>query len=346
MKDNLIWSYIDEQPDIIKKLLNVDWTSMCNDIPINGIREILITASGSSLNAAMIIKPYFINNLQIEIQIIDPFDLRFYSNVLKKNKDEVMLIGISQTGKSTGTLDCLKEANTQGITTISLTADATSPIAKESKFHFDILCGEENVGPKTKGVCATTMALHILLMTLTQDADVNKVMEEYRKSAEELPNIIKLVKLWCKKNKSWAKAKGVSVIGFGMNNGTAREGALKILETMQIAVMNYNLEEFMHGPQRTIVKGSKLVLLDTKGNGATFMKNLIDFSRTKTKDLLVVSNRGLGEINCSNYPHTSSWVLLMCVCEVLCSYFPEVNGINPSHPIYGNFATNAGTRIK
>ena len=44
----------------------------------------------------------------------------------------------------------------------------------------------------------------------------------------------------------------MSIVGFGINYPTAREGTLKILETMQIPVMNFDMEEFMHGPHRTI----------------------------------------------------------------------------------------------
>ena len=70
----------------------------------------------------------------------------------------------------------------------------------------------------------------------------------------------------------------MSIVGFGINYPTAREGTLKILETMQIPVMNFDMEEFMHGPHRTIVNHSYLIMVETKGAGEVLMKNLIHFA--------------------------------------------------------------------
>ncbi|MEI3292366.1 MAG: hypothetical protein V8R63_02500 [Thomasclavelia ramosa] len=49
------------------------------------------------------------------------------------------------------------------IPTVSITANGDSPIAKKANIHIDMLCGEENVGPKIKGYSATKRTLHLLL---------------------------------------------------------------------------------------------------------------------------------------------------------------------------------------
>ena len=344
--NNIIWDYIDEQPTVITKLLAFDWKSIRGKIEMQTIQKIIITASGSSLNTAVILKPYFEENFDIDIQIVDPFELRFYSKQLTKESKEILLIGISQTGKSIGTLECIELANKHNIYTIALSADKDSSIAKCARFHQDILCGEESVGPKTKGVSSTTIALHLLLCSLLEDTKIIKVMNEYTKSAQFIPEVVRKTKKWCESNKHWAQANSISVVGFGVNDGVAREGALKILETMQISVMNYPVEEFMHGPHRTIVEGSKLILIDTNDIGSIFMKNLITFAKSKTKDVLLLSNVEMdASVVVDKFSITSSWLLFMVVFQVLCSYFPQLNGVNPSNPIYGDFAKNAGTRL-
>ena len=140
-----------------------------------------------------------------------------------------------------------------------------------------MLCGEENVGPKIKGYSATVLTLHLLLLKITQNPRYQSITQEYYQSIQELPQNIKASLCWCQKNKHWALAKAMSIVGFGVNYPTAREGTLKILETMQIPVMNFDMEEFMHGPHRTIIKDSYIVLIDTDGCGKILMNNFIDF---------------------------------------------------------------------
>ena len=72
------------------------------------------------------------------------------------------------------------------------------------------------------------------------------------------------------KNIMNGRAKAMSIVGFGINYPTAREGTLKILETMQIPVMNFDMEEFMHGPHRTIVNHSYLIM-DCDDNWKSFI---------------------------------------------------------------------------
>ena len=151
-----------------------------------------------------------------------------------------------------------------------------------------------NVGPKIKGYSATVLTLHLLLLKITQNPRYQSITQEYYQSIQELPQNIKASLCWCQKNKHWALAKAMSIVGFGVNYPTAREGTLKILETMQIPVMNFDMEEFMHGPHRTIIKDSYIVLIDTDGCGKILMNNFIDFIKKRCYNAIVI-DRYIGQ---------------------------------------------------
>ena len=343
-----MWGYIDEQKVILENILSLqrDTFSTLSKTFISP-KEIIITASGTSLNAAMLVKCLIEKEADCSIIVENPFQLRYYSKHLYNPQN--ILIVISQTGKSTGTLECLQIAKQHHIPTVSITANGDSPIAKKANIHIDMLCGEENVGPKIKGYSATVLTLHLLLLKITQNPRYQSITQEYYQSIQELPQNIKASLCWCQKNKHWALAKAMSIVGFGVNYPTAREGTLKILETMQIPVMNFDMEEFMHGPHRTIIKDSYIVLIDTDGCGKILMNNFIDFIKTKTSNYLIIStlktsNENIIHINQHSY--TSSWLNAVIPFQIMCTNLPECHGINSSDPVYGDFATTVGTRIE
>lgn len=345
--NNKMWDYIDEQVDVLTNILTQEEkiTSFLPESFIN-VNEIIITASGSSYNAALLAKSILEKKTNKQILVETPFHLRYYSNSLNQ-KDNSLLIVLSQTGKSIGPLECIYLAKEKQIPVLALTSDNHSPIAKNADSHINILCGKETVGPKTKGFTATVLVLQLVLMKLLKLKN-DDFINEYKQSICDLPTNIKEAKKWCQSNQSWSKAKALSITGFGVNYPTSREGALKILETMQIPVMNFELEEFMHGPHRTIISNSYIILINTPGTGNKLMNNLITFSKSKTKHYLILSSKKYDEtnvINVNDYPLTNSWLNIIVIFQVICTYLPEINGINSSDPIYKDFATTAGTRI-
>ena len=107
--ENKMWTYIDEQKDVLTNILNQEEKILSSlpDAFINK-KEIIITASGSSLNAAMLVKTMLEKEIGCLIQVETPFQLRYYSPLLHLPHKHKLLIVLSQTGKSIGTLECYK----------------------------------------------------------------------------------------------------------------------------------------------------------------------------------------------------------------------------------------------
>lgn len=335
---NLMWKYIDEQEDLIKVVID----SKVPKLDYNH-KHVVIVASGSSYNSALIAK-YNFKADSMKIQVVDPFDFRYYDcNLLTKDS---LLIALSQTGKSIGTLECVQLANKWHVPTIALTSDDESNLAKEATLHINILCGDEPIGPKTKGVLAMTLMLEKVLYQLSGEPS-DEMLDTYIKESLRIADTVSIAKQWCENNREWSKATCMSIVGYGNGNAIAREGSLKILETLRIPIMNFNMEEFMHGPHRTIKKNSFLIYLRNNSIGHELMDNLINFTENIGSKVLVISDKDAEDnsIVIESIHEKTRWIQELVVLQVLSAYLPEMVGINPSDPVYGSFAKTVGTRI-
>ena len=78
-----MWGYIDEQKVILENILSLqrDTFSTLSKTFISP-KEIIITASGTSLNAAMLVKCLIEKEADCSIIVENPFQLRYYSKHL------------------------------------------------------------------------------------------------------------------------------------------------------------------------------------------------------------------------------------------------------------------------
>lgn len=328
-------SYILEQPDIILKIVDKSYK-----IPIDiNDRNIIITASGSSLNAGILAIDILDLN-KVEYQVMDPYTLRYKTDYLKDKGN--VIIGLSQTGRSTSTLECLDIASQNGLDTISLTSGLQNPLADIAKYKFDILCGDEPIGPKTKGLLATTLAL---IKTLTENRNIDSLNYDIIiKESKYIKQVVDNTVEWCNLNPQWSTTNCLSMLGFGIDDSLCKEGALKILETLQIPIMNYPAEEFMHGPHRTIKPKGKIIVLNTVEETNTMMSNFVSFSREKGAEVLYLTpfeNDGESIQLITNCP----WLEILVILQTISAYLPTQVGIDPATPVYPEFASTVGTRV-
>ena len=333
--------YILDQKNVLPSLIE---NRTCYEVLNNfkQVQKIVIAASGSSKNVAMVVQALL--SKDIEIVVDTPFQLIHNSCQIQRCD---CLIAISQTGKSTGTMNCAKLANENHIPTIAITADIHSPLALECSYTFDIQCLDETIGPKTKGYTAILLVLFFVIAKLI-NKNIDSYIKEFLLDIEQIENIIKQTTHYVENHREWSQANCVSVIGCGVHYGTACEGNLKLLETMQIPAMCYELEEFMHGPHRTVHENSYLVFIHTHNEGYDMMSRFIDFARQQKAHIIVIDDdqNSSSDIIIPQLPLIQSVISATVVLQVMSSLIPEYKGINHSKPVLSQFATTVGTRVK
>lgn len=339
--NNIMKQYILDQKNVLPSLIE---NRTCYEVLKNlkQVQKIVIAASGSSKNVAMVVQALL--SKDIEIVVDTPFQL-IHNSCQIQHCD--CLIAISQTGKSTGTMNCAKLANENHIPTIAITADTQSPLAKECSYILDIHCLDETIGPKTKGYTATLLVLFFVIAQLIHK-DIQQYIDEFIIDIHHIDDIINQTTHYVEQHQDWSQANCVSVIGCGIHYGTACEGNLKLLETMQIPAMCYELEEFMHGPHRTIHENSYLVFIHTHNEGYDMMSRFIDFARQQKAHIIVIDDdqNSSSDIIIPQLPLTQSVISATIVLQVMSSLIPEYKGINPSDPVLSQFATTVGTRVQ
>ena len=330
-----MYNYIYEQVNLIEKYTPVPEKDL-KLIEDKQFNKLIITSTGSSLKASLISRE-LLKIKSSKIQVCSPAELQKNKKNLLDKKS--LLIVVSQTGESVSVLDCLQYAKQEGIYTLSLTSGHNNSIALNSDKNFDIQCGIERIGPKTKGVTMTILTLTDLVYKLNTSLKWEIGMKPLLKPSTTFSRVKEIdgeIVLFLKRNCNWGDCKAISIFGFGLDDYICREGSLKILETLLVPVMNYPGEEFMHGPHRLINQKQKFIVLDTEDNSN--LNLLLKYAREKNAQLLVISNKKESDV------HVYSWFESLIAFQLLAYYLPINVGINPDEPVNADFAKKVGSR--
>lgn len=243
-------NYIDEQPSVLQDLLDRrseytcklkrDWKQYQPD-------RLYLIGSGSSYNAIAAATPFMERVLGMEVNAHVPSALP----VIRAKRPMVWFV--SQGGHSTNTLYAMEKLKDIPGIAIAGTEDCQMRCIAE---HFTLLpCGAENVGPKTKGYLSTIIFLYTAAMQIALENGLISAQEEleiagelYESVAYMKQNIV-LSEAWVEKNADvLTHMPHYVVVGKGQAGIVAKEGALKLVETVLKPASYYEFEEFLHGP--------------------------------------------------------------------------------------------------
>lgn len=349
--------YLEEQPAVWQSILH---GAACGRAAKNwrasSIKRILIVGSGSSCNAGLCAQKLFEERLGLETTVVPPTGAAAKAALLPPA--ETLALAVTQSGRSTNTLAAVAALRGMGFAVTALTADAASPVARAADAHVPVACGEEDVGPKTKGVTATVLTLYLLGMHLakargTLDAagfDALCAMLETSCSLAE--ENIRRSKAFCGAHLSTLAAQPhFTAIADGPGHPVAAEGALKVLETLYVPAFAYEFEEYLHGVNNTIAPGQCNLLAPTCKENLARMQALDAYGAAKgcvnfTVTTLAVEDaprtlRLLG----SGSPYAAPFEGMLFF-QVLSALGSEHKGIDCDSPKFADFYDALGTKAR
>lgn len=356
---NDMGEYIDSQQSVLNNIIENELVKIerCADgIDLDNIEKILLIGSGTSYNVGIAVKNIFEHLLKKEVLVEYPFPLRKYSSLLDgKDKKSTLAIAISQSGKSTGTIECIEKSKNAGMKTACLTSNIDSEISKKVDFVIPVMCGDEKVGPKTKGYTATLLTLQVLALYLSRKAGLvsenwyNCYLGQIKSAISNMNKIIKESHDWFNKNIDWNKAASIFIVGYGPNMGTALEGGLKLLETFRRPVLSYDIEEYIHGPYNALGVDTHIIFIDSMGSGSNMMKKLVPFVEGITNHYLVISfdSDDYLDEHRINIPRCDEYISpIVCILpfQVIACEIAKSIGIDPGIPRYTNFHDLMGSK--
>ena len=251
--------------------------------------RIYLIGTGSSLNACRAAQEYIEHTLGVEVSVATPND----SPVIRGERP--LVVAVSQGGKSTNTLACLREVREQGYPIVTLTAGLDVPVARMADCAIDIGVGDETVGPKTRGYTGTVLCLYLAALEagrasalLTQEAYSRDIvlLEETIGYGDE--NLERCEEFYRRRLSALKTASHYLFVGKGCAAAVGAEDALKVLETLCYPSAAYEFEEYLHGPACCTSQGTALFLFFSGDQDGQRMQKLAGISSKATENAYMI----------------------------------------------------------
>ncbi|MFF3007132.1 SIS domain-containing protein [Kitasatospora sp. NPDC057940] len=276
-----------EQPAVLQRILDEGAPKIrqiAAEIAARNPRFVLLTARGTSDNAALYAK------YLIEILLGKPAGLTSMSTTTaygaKPDLTDVLVVTVSQSGGSPDLVASTKAAREAGAITLAVTNNASSPLAEVSEFHIDVLAGPEKALPATKTYTAELLALYLLVEGLRGGDGA---------AAKELPGLAAGVLSRHAEVKALAEryrfAQRLVITSRGYGYPTAREAALKLMETTYIPASPFSGADLLHGPLAMVDNVSPVIAIVPDGKGGEALQPVLDRLRGRGADLVVVGQQ-------------------------------------------------------
>lgn len=274
-----------EQPAVLRRILD-EGAPRIREVA-RAVRErrprfVLLTARGTSDNAALYAK------YLLEVRLGLPCGLTSMSTTTaygaKPDYTDVLVITVSQSGGSPDLVASARAAREAGALTLAVTNNPDSSLAAVSEHHIDILAGPEKALPATKTYTASLLSLYLLVEGLRGDGG--------GAAARDLPDLAARILGRRDEVRALAAryrfAERMVITSRGYGYPTAKEAALKLMETSYIPALAYSGADLLHGPLAMVDNISPVIAVVPDGRGGEALQPVLDRLRGRGADLVVV----------------------------------------------------------
>lgn len=281
---------INQQPDTLARLLDQGRHTIrrvASRIREANPRFVLLAARGTSDHAALYAKYLIEVGLGLPAGLVSPSTTTLYQ--ARPAYDGVLWISVSQSGGSPDLVASTEAASAGGALTVSVTNASDSPLASATQHHVDILAGPEQSVAATKTYTAQLVALW-LLVECWRGGD--------GRSARMLPELVRQV-LQQQHAVAIADryrfADRLLTTGRGYSYPTAREAALKLMETTHVAAQAFSAADLLHGPFAMIDHDHPALVFAPYGRAGNAVIPVLDRLRYCGADVCLVGNPALAQ---------------------------------------------------
>jgi len=257
---------IEEQPAVLRRVAEREWEAIrqaVERIQQAGVHYVLLAARGTSDNAAKYLQYLMQIENGLPCGLATPSVITLYRAQL--NLQGCLVVGISQSGEAPDVIEYVAHAREHGALTLSITNNPQSPLAQASHLHLFVHAGEERSVAATKTYTGTLSVLYLLSQALKQAGDAPdqlcataQLMEQALQQESRIQEVVD----------RYRYVRECVALARGINQATAEETALKLIETCYVVCKAYSVADFMHGPFALIERGFPCLLFAP--DGATF----------------------------------------------------------------------------
>lgn len=277
--ENRMYEYWKSQPDVLKRILDTRKEQVRPFVKLFCACQpdkIYLVGSGTSLNAEQVTATYLEQILNLDVRTVAS------SRVAELRGQRPMAVFLSQGGSSTNTLHAMERL--RETPSICITGEERCEIQRRAARHMTIGCGEEQAGPKTVGYTSSVLCLYLCALEgalasgrIGQPFYGEKIALLYAAVENMRENLVR-TEQWFERNQDeLVQIQKYVLVGTGGDSVAAREGCLKILETIKVPAMSFEFEEYLHGP--IILTDSRLGGIFYIGGDAQERQRIVELAR-------------------------------------------------------------------
>jgi len=292
---------ISEQPDTILRSENNDQIQQFVD-NIKQAKNLYITGSGTSYNAAEIAKYLMSKFAKIKIDTVISSEFPFSPNDIEQDST---LITISQSGESADVLEAVRIAKKSKTNILSIVNHLNSSLSQESSLAIGLNCGPEIGVAATKSFTSQLAILYKIADKLCNGcinpdwAKVSAAISQILSSHSKIKEIAKNLK----------EISDIYVLGRGIHLSIAREAALKLKELSYIHAEAIAGGELKHGPLALMDSNVYVIIINP--NDSTYSDTMNSANEIKARGAKII---GISDKESDIYDY---WIDIPIIDEIL-----------------------------
>jgi glucosamine--fructose-6-phosphate aminotransferase (isomerizing) len=284
---SLMLAEIEQQPAVLERTLRQESPRIARfaeSVKKRGTRLIVLVARGSSDNAALFGRYLLEISTGIPVSLAAPAVHTLYQT--KMDMRDALVIGISQSGEGADINIVLENSKRSGATTLAITNEANSAMARIADETFLIRAGRERSVAATKTYTGQLLMFHMLAAALSgnkQFAEVERLPELASLSLGLRSQIEETVERYAFMNHC-------VVVGRGLIYANVYEFAIKLMETCYVVAERFSSADFLHGPIAMIERDFPAFLFAPPGKTFAGMKDLLSKLTKLSAETIVISS--------------------------------------------------------
>lgn len=250
-------------------------------------RHVVFTARGTSDHAALYAAYLTEIRLGLPAGLASPSAITVFG--ARPDLSEALVVGVSQSGGSPDLAEVLRVARTSGALTLAVTNAPGSPLTEVAELSIDVAAGHERAVAATKTYTAELFALLMLIESVR--AGDGALPTDERTALAALPELAART-LADPAARDLAPryrfAGRLVTTGRGYAYPTAREGALKLMETSYLPALAFSGADLLHGPLAMTDPDVPVLAVVGSGAGGESMREVLAKLGERRADVVAI----------------------------------------------------------
>ncbi|GAA4956687.1 SIS domain-containing protein [Actinoplanes utahensis] len=249
-------------------------------------RSVLFVGRGTSDHAALYGAYLAEIRLGLPVASASPSAITLYG--ARPDLTGTLVVGVSQSGGSPDLAGVLNVARETGALTLAITNNPASPLAQAAELSIDVAAGHERAVAATKTYTAELLALLMLVEGIRAGG---ALPADERAALEKLPELAAGV-LADRSAEELAQryrfASSLVTTGRGYAYPTAREAALKLMETSYLPALAFSGADLLHGPLAMADPDVPVLAVVGEGPGGRSMRDVVTRLGERRADVVTI----------------------------------------------------------